>query len=441
MSWQAGVTGSGLKVFTHSTDSPFTFFSLYTPFGGNDLYFSDGEKGVSLQPGTAHYFEHVLFTLPPLGRDGRPIKYRTLTPKTKRNLIDGLSLLAVNGAIRGNAYTWDDVTNYWMASRENQLENLGIMMDYVFTPYLPQDSFRKEKGIILDELRRDMNNPDSELYRTLCRQLYHRHGARFSTLGTEESIESMSLEDVLSVHNTFYRPSNMTLLASGNVGHEELMQVASDRLEAMGKGSYMPPPGREPVEEPASVVEPDNFAHPLIREDIAHPSVLGMWKIMMDGKNALDRHVASNLIALSLFGYGSRSRERLTKKGMEQLSFVGDYLPFREHGDVWFEGKTDDPEKFRMLVLNEAERVRKHGIPQEELDYARMSLLTYADESWDRVFDYADEMVRWGVLTGDPRNYEVMLERVEKIPSGLVNSYAAEILNPSNVSFALMRPA
>src|SRR3989338_3442984 len=234
---------SGLNLYVVPYNSPFTYFQLFTPFGGNVLRYRDPKTGkeVNLQPGSAHYFEHVLFIVPPESY-GKPLEWATNTPDTCPNLRDGITLLQNNRANDVNGYTSTDITNYVFMSRVNQLENLAIMLQYVFCPFLPKDRFAeeaetisKEAGMLADKIRR------KQLYQWAAQAL-HQHGARFPIIGTEESIRAISLEDVLSMHSTFYTPSNMTLLVTGQVDMDKLAEMVQTTLDSFGKGHYVQPP-------------------------------------------------------------------------------------------------------------------------------------------------------------------------------------------------------
>src|SRR3989338_11389284 len=95
------VLESGLSIYTVRSDSPVSHFQLFTPFGGDILSYRDPGSGavVDLEPGSAHYFEHVLFIMPPLGKDGKPLRWRTNTPKRMSKPRDGLTELKHHGAI------------------------------------------------------------------------------------------------------------------------------------------------------------------------------------------------------------------------------------------------------------------------------------------------------------------------------------------------------
>ena len=441
------VLESGLSIYTVRSDSPVSHFQLFTPFGGDILSYRDPGSGavVDLEPGSAHYFEHVLFIMPPLGRDGKPIRYRTNTPKTRKNLRDGITELENNKAIVVNAYTANDHTNYWYVTRQNSLSNLEIMLDFVLTPYLPQERFRQEQGTIADEIARGDNESYWKLAEVWGQQALVRHGGRSPIAGTKESIARISLEDVLSMHDTFYRPSNMTLVATGNVSMDAVAATVESKLRQLGKSAYSPPPGEVSQAEPAGVLVKDNFGSPFVRPDVSRPNVLAGWKYILEpgtmpSQELMERHVAAEIAALALFTSGSRIRERLVQQGMDERTFSGGNWDVRDRGTIMARGDTDDPELFRKLILSAAEDALTYGIPAEEIEYARCLILTGEDMKSASLIDLGGSLAGWGALTRNPFDYFAAVERFASISPAEVNALLPELLAPENLSFALMAP-
>lgn len=438
---------SGLNLYVMEDDFPMVSAQLWTPFGGDTLKYSDADtdRTVHLQPGCAHYFEHVLHVMPPLGRNGKPIKWRTRTPKRMKGLRDGLSEMENQKALMVNAYTWNDITNYYFITTSNVEQNLTTLLDYALTFYLPQDRCVKEFGIISDEIRRSLNRPDDVLDYAWIEQAYRIHGARNPVLGSVESISKISLDDLASLHDTFYRPSNMSLFLTGPVDIDEAAKVVNAKLGLMGKGAYLPPPEEVSQKEPEGVVVPDNFSNPLRRIDVARPKILGGWRQVleptaMSKEQLVDRHVATGLAMQALFGHGSRNRRLLVEQGIDERSFGSGASNFRDHCEIQVMAYVEDPEKFRALIAQSAADALSKGIPEEEIEYARNSELVDMDNSLEDVLLFGQHSARWGVLTRDPRDALTAIERYENITAEEVNALLPKLLDPENLTFCLMVP-
>jgi len=114
-----------------------------------------------------------------------------------------------------NAYTSHDKVFFYMtAPAENIIETSNLCSKMLLNRKFDSDLFEKEKLAVLEEelgYRDDVNsNIVSNLLKFLCDGPLSKE-----IIGTEESIKSISLEEVQRFHNTYYRPENMLITVSG----------------------------------------------------------------------------------------------------------------------------------------------------------------------------------------------------------------------------------
>lgn len=176
--------------------------SIQTNFGGAiDKYKIDG-KEYNITPGAAHFLEHKMFEI---------------------KGINGFKELTVRG-LSANAFTSSTVTNYYISKKNNKnfINDLKFFLDMIFDIYLTDENVFKEKGIIKEEINMYDNEPSTYYYRKLREMAFTKHPFINDILGTKEDVESMTKEELTSIYKSFYNPSNMTLVISGNYKEETL---------------------------------------------------------------------------------------------------------------------------------------------------------------------------------------------------------------------------
>lgn len=176
--------------------------SIQTNFGGAiDKYKLEGKEYL-ITPGAAHFLEHKMFEMK--GVNG----FKELTKR-------GLS---------ANAFTSSTVTNYYISKKNNKnfISDLKFFLDMVFDIYLTDENVLKEKGIIKEEINMYDNEPSTYYYRKLREMAFTKHPFINDILGGEEDIDKMTKEELTSIYKSFYNPSNMTLVISGNYPEETL---------------------------------------------------------------------------------------------------------------------------------------------------------------------------------------------------------------------------
>ena len=199
------VLDNGLRIFISKIPRHTIHARITTFFGGSILEFKmDGHNEFTKVPGgVAHFLEHKMFEK----KDGK----------------DPLSVYENNGD-SGNAFTNEFVTAYHFTGTGHFYENLETLLKCVHEPYFTDENVLKEKGIISQEKKQDLDNPFSIVYDRNLLNTFHNLDFKNTVLGTLEDINMITKEDLYNVYNTFYHPSNMILTISGDVDVEKTIE-------------------------------------------------------------------------------------------------------------------------------------------------------------------------------------------------------------------------
>ena len=84
------------------------------------------------------------------------------------------------------------------------------------------------------------------------------------------------------------------------------------------------------------------------------------------GEEAVRREIIGDLAAEALFGESSSLYLRLYEEGIIDSSFGGGYETVEGMSMLSASGDSDDPEAVRIAIMEEAQRIAKEGIAQEE---------------------------------------------------------------------------
>ncbi len=148
--------------------------------------------------GMSHMLEHLLFN----GTEQR----------SQEQLYDQVDLIGGYN----NANTSYYYTNYMMVIPADKApQGMELQADMLFHSVLPADKFEKEKGIILEEIAKDLNDPETEIENNIHSILFQEHSLALPVAGTYATIESLSRDDVYTFYKNTYQPNNMILTAIG----------------------------------------------------------------------------------------------------------------------------------------------------------------------------------------------------------------------------------
>ena len=178
--------------------------------------------------GMSHMLEHLLFN----GTE-------TMTQKELYDATDKI------GAYN-NANTSEYYTNFMMvAPAENIKKAMEIQADMLFRSTLPEKKFKKEKGIVLEEIAKTLANPQSQAERIVNSVVYRSHALSLPTLGTYETIKHMKRNDVYKFYKNYYVPNNMVVSVIGNFKTEQMIKLLKEIYgsESPGVIKYPNTPG------------------------------------------------------------------------------------------------------------------------------------------------------------------------------------------------------
>ena len=201
------VLNNGLNVYMIPNNKINNVYATYTTaYGSYDSEFIPRGQNeyIKVPDGIAHFLEHKMFEQ----EDG----------------IDPFTFFSKNGA-DVNAYTSFFGTTYLFSGVDKFKENLEYLLSYVESPYFTDEIVEKEKGIILQELKMHKDNPYRAGEIKIIENSFVINPIRIPVIGTEESIKSITKEDLYSCYETFYNPSNMVLVITGNFDVEEAIQT------------------------------------------------------------------------------------------------------------------------------------------------------------------------------------------------------------------------
>ncbi|MGZ4112605.1 MAG: M16 family metallopeptidase [Tumebacillaceae bacterium] len=123
-----------------------------------------------------------------------------------------------------NASTGFESTTFELdGPAETILQGLDVFSHLIANFHVPEQEFDKEKDVIQEEWKMIQDDPSSwgedVAYHALLGDFGH------PTIGTPDTIDALTREQVLEYARQFYTPDNMIVGVVGNVEHEQVVEV------------------------------------------------------------------------------------------------------------------------------------------------------------------------------------------------------------------------
>lgn len=172
-----------------------SLFLFATPFGALDISQQNSNHEKWVYPsGIAHFLEHKMFAM-------------------KDN--DVMNLFAEMQA-NVNAFTSYSETAYHFSTSSDFIKPLNLLLDFVQTLEIDEESVEKEKGIIIQELGMYDQISDMRLLTETFVSLFINHPLKNDIGGTKESVSSTTLAQLNASYRNNYHPSSMFLFGIGD---------------------------------------------------------------------------------------------------------------------------------------------------------------------------------------------------------------------------------
>ncbi|HSG70143.1 MAG TPA: pitrilysin family protein [Planctomycetaceae bacterium] len=170
--------------------------------------------------GVSHFLEHMAFK-----------GFGTYTAEDINRLFDDVGAMY-------NASTSEEVTQYYAAILPEYLPQTFELLAGILFPTLLEADFNLEKKVIQEEIGMYADMPGFTVYEKSMEAHFAGHPLGQSILGTHDSIEALTVEQMRNYHAEHYRAGNITLAIAGNTSWEEILTLAGRYCSHWDPGSH-----------------------------------------------------------------------------------------------------------------------------------------------------------------------------------------------------------
>jgi len=391
------VLTNGLRVIVHQdTSTPMAVMNIMYDVGARD---EDPER-----TGFAHLFEHLMF--------GGSI-----------NIPSYDTPLQMAGG-ENNAYTSNDITNYYIQLPAENLETaFWLESDRMLSLAFGEKSLDVQRKVVCEEFKEHyLNKPYGDVWHKMRELTYKVHPYRWMTIGKELShIENAKLDDVKNFFFKHYRPNNAILVVAGNVTVEKVKELTEKWFgDIPGGEKYIRQLPQEPPQTEARKLE--------IKAEVPLDAFYKCWHIYPRSDK---RYYIADLITEVLSGGGSSRLFQSLIKEKKLFSAVECYhAGSLDAGTLVIEGKLvkgikmEDAEN---AVEAELEKMRTEKVTPTELQKVKNkveSLIAFEDMS---LTNRANSLAFYELL-GDAEQMNHELEKYNVVTE-------EDILNESRIIF------
>ena len=306
---------------------------------------------------------------------------------------------------------------------------LDVLADLVLNPVFASNDIERERGVILEEIKIDEDNPDVLVHELFTQNFWKDHPLGKPILGTTATVARLDQPKLLDYHSGRFHAGNMVFSAAGNLDHSCFVEAVGKKFASLHAGEPIP-------ELPA----PPSGSRILLKNKKALEQV--QICLGVPAPPITDENRYATLILNTVLGGGMSSRLFQTireERGMA-YSVFSDLSPYRDTGTLCVYAGTSANKALETidLILIEFRKLKEEILSDEELtrakDQLKGNILMGLESSNSRMANLARQEIYFGQFFAA----EEITARIDAVEAAQVQAMAQRLFDPARIAVTLL---
>jgi len=364
------------------------------------------------QNGITHFIEHMLFK-----------------GTSKRSAEEiARSVDSIGGNL--DAFTAKELVCYNTKVLDEHLSlAFDVLADLVLHPLFREEDIAKEKGVILEELKMEEDNPDYLVHEIFTANFWKDHPLGKPILGTKDTIKRFDRESVDGYYRAEYLPSNTLITAAGRLTHEGLVNLAREHFESL-------PPGKAPIRDSV----PTTHARITLRNKKSLEQVqlcLGVPSYPLPHEERFTCYILNTLLG---GGMSSRLFQNIRERQGLAYAVFSDLNPYRDTGclSIYAGTSAEAAGKVVESIVKEFRQLKQELVPQDELrrakDHLKGSLMLSLESTSSRMSNLARQEMYFGKFF----SLDELIESIEAVTADHIQAIAQKFFDQKQIALTVL---
>ncbi|MDX2149684.1 MAG: pitrilysin family protein [Bryobacteraceae bacterium] len=329
-----------------------------------------------------------------------------------------------------DAFTAKELVSYNIKALDRHLPlAVDILSDLVLNPVFAAEDIEKEKGVILEELKMEIDNPEYLVHEIFSSKFWKGHPLGWPILGTRATINSFQREGLADYHFRYYKPSNILVTAAGNLRHRELVDLVANRFGLL----------KDTGPVPAYASPRTNAGVTLRNKRSLHQVHLCMGTPSYPLAHEL-RFACYILNVVLGGGMSSRLFQNVREKLGLAYAIFSELSLYRDTGclAVYAGTSLESTPRVVDLILREFSELKDRPLTDEELRRAKEHLKGSMMLGLESTSSRMGNLARQALYFGRFFSLDEMADSIEQVTSAQVQSVAQEFLKQEQINLTVL---
>jgi predicted Zn-dependent peptidase len=360
------------------------------------------------QAGLSHFLEHLLFK----GTD-------RFSSREIDETFDSIGAEV-------NAGTGKETTSVYSRFLDRHLDRaFDVLSDMVLRSTYPD--IDSEREVVIEEIAMYEDEPSDKVHDVLSTAIFGDHPLGRPIIGRADVISSVSVPDIKAYHDERYVGSNIVIAAAGNIDHEQLVELATQRADCAPTSDHAAP-------APAPAIATPRLCF--------HEKQTEQYHLCLGGPGISrgdDRRFALRVLDTILGGSTSSRlfQEVREKRGLAYAvySYASQFVD-GGHVGVYVGTRPDNVEQALEVLGTELRKASAEGVTAEELERARENVKGRTTLSMESTLARMNRLGSSILMDVPLLSLDEVLAKLDAVTLDDVAELAAELYDPSRLSAA-----
>ncbi len=314
---------------------------------------------------------------------------------------------------------------------DNVQPALDLLSDLVLHPVFASEDLAREKGVILEEIKMDEDNPDYLVHEIHTQNFWKGDALGRPILGTAKTVSSFDQAVIFDYYRDRFTPASMVFSAAGNLDHDTFVEQVERHFGSLAAANSAPSEKAGP---------PRAFPHITLKNKKSLEQVQFCLSVSAPPVHYENRYAVYLLNTMLGGGMSSRLFQTIREDRGLAYSIYSELNPFRDTGalSVYAGTSADKTEEVLALTLAELSRLKADAIPDAELkrakDQLKSNMVIGLETSSSRMSNLARQQIYFGRFF----SIDELVQQIERVTSDEIQGLAQELFQTDRIALTLL---
>jgi predicted Zn-dependent peptidase len=306
---------------------------------------------------------------------------------------------------------------------------LDVLSDLVLNPIFDSKDIGRERGVIMEEIKMDEDNPDYLVHELFVQNFWKDHPLGKPILGTKETVRRFEQPILFDYYGQRFNPANLIVCAAGNLQHKQFVDAVAEKfgqLKSRSNGYHTSPPKVSPriIMRNKKALEQVQICVGLPAYPIAHEKRYGSY------------------VLNTLLGGGMSSRlfQNIRERQGLVYAIYSDLNPYRDTGclSIYAGTSRESAPKVVQSIVAELHRLKSDLVSEDELrrgkDQLKGGLMLGLESSTARMSNLARQEMYFDHFFG----LDELIDKIEAVTAEDLHAIAEEFFRKELIAVTVL---